>query len=117
MPKPDEDLEALERDFWFGDAAYYRERLTEGCLMIFPGMGIVGREQLIAGIESGTRWSTVSFETWRRDDPADDVAIIAYRASALRPGMPSLYRVDCGSLYVRAGELWRLAFHQQTPAA
>jgi hypothetical protein len=110
-----DDLEAAERAFWFGDADHYRARLTDNCAMIFPGMGIVGRETLIAGIESGARWTTVSFESWRRDDPADGVALVAYRASAMRNGMAAPYRVDCGSVYVRADGRWRLAFHQQTP--
>ena len=111
------DLEAMERDFWFGDADHYRASLTPGCLMIFPGMGIVGREQLIAGIASGPRWSAVSFDEWRRDDPADGVAILAYRARATRPGMETPYRALCGSLYVRESKAWRLAFHQQTTDA
>ena len=110
-----DDLEKLERDFWFGDADHYRASLTDGCLMVFPGMGIVGRDTLIAGIESGPRWTSVSFESWRRDDPADGVALVVYRASAMRTGMASPYRVGCGSLYVRIDGRWRLAFHQQTP--
>ncbi len=116
MAGEDDDLEALERSFWFGDADHYRARLTDGCLMIFPGMGIVRREAVIAGIRSGPRWTTVSFETWRRDDPAPDVAVVAYRASAMRPEMSAPYRVDCGSLYVCRDGRWRLAFHQQTPS-
>ena len=117
MAANDEDLEALERTFWFGDADHYRARLTDDCLMIFPEMGLVGREALIAGIESGPRWATVSFETWRRSDPAPGTALVAYRASAMRAGMSAPYRVDCGSVYVRADGRWRLAFHQQTPVA
>ena len=113
----EDDLEAAERAFWFGDADHYRASLTDGCLMIFPGMGIVGRDALIAGIESGPRWSTVSFESWRQDAPAEGVAIVAYRATAMRPGMTAPHRVDCGSLYLRTGEGRRLAFHQQTPVS
>lgn len=117
MSESDVALEALEREFWFGDGELYRASLTDGCVMIFPGMGIVARDALIAGIENGPRWSTVAFESWRRDDPGDGVAVVAYRAAALRPGVTSPYRVDCGSLYVRMEERWRLAFHQQTLVA
>ena len=112
-----EDLQALERAFWFGHAAHYRDSLTPGCIMVFPGMGVTDRETLIAGIETGPRWSTVAFEDWRRDDPAPGVAVAAYRATAMRPGMAAPYRADCGSLYVEIEGEWRLAFHQQTPVS
>ena len=111
-----DQLEQEERSFWFGDADHYRASLTPGCLMVFPGMGSVGREALIAGIESGPRWSHVAFEDWHRDDPAPDVAIVAYRAVATREGLDGPYRANCGSCYVRDGGRWRLAFHQQTLA-
>ncbi|WP_129791739.1 nuclear transport factor 2 family protein [Sphingosinicella sp. CPCC 101087] len=109
-----DDLQAVERAFWFGDAEHYRACLTPGCLMVFPGMGIVGRKQLIAGIEAGPRWSAVSFQDWRRDDPQEGVAIVAYRATATRAGMDAPYRALCGSVHVRDGGRWRLAFHQQS---
>ena len=114
MTVPGEDFQAIERAFWFGDADYYRRRLTGDCTMVFPQLGVLDRETLIAGIESGPRWSHVEISAWRCDRPADNVAVIAYRAVASREGRTEPYRAWCGTLYVRRGDDWLMAFHQQT---
>jgi hypothetical protein len=114
MTAASDDLHALERAFWFGDAQHYRANLTPGCLMVFPGMGVATRNEIVAGVESGPRWATVAFGDWRRHDPRPDVAIVAYRATATRADRSEPHIVLCGSVYVRDGEDWRLAFHQQT---
>ncbi|WP_162806582.1 nuclear transport factor 2 family protein [Sphingosinicella terrae] len=115
MTQASEELQAIERAFWFGDAGHYRARLTPDCMMVFPQIGVLDRETLIAGIEKGPRWSHLDISGWRCDQPAEGVAVIAYRAVAGREGMAEPYRAWCGSLYVRIEEGWLMAFHQQTP--
>lgn len=46
--------------------------------------------------------------------PADDIAILTYRARADR-GEDERYRALVSSGYVRRGGEWKMAFHQQTP--
>ncbi len=113
----DDSLEALERAFWFGDEDFYRRNLTDDCLMVFPGMGPVDREALLADLSGSPRWTGVDIARWLRPDPAEGTAIVAYRASGTRAGMPEPHVADCGSVYVRSECEWRLAFHQQTPVS
>jgi hypothetical protein len=116
MNRADDDFERLERAFWLAGPDHYRSSMTPGCIMVFPGIGALGRDEIIAAVEAAPRWSRVAFADWQRDDPAGGVAIVAYRAAAEREGEAAPYRVHCGSVYVRTDAGWRLAFHQQTPA-
>jgi hypothetical protein len=39
------DLIALEKQFWKGDADFYRQRLTAEALIVFPdAVGVLGKE-------------------------------------------------------------------------
>jgi hypothetical protein len=111
-----DELREIERAFWLADAEYYRRTLAPGCVMVFPGMGIVGRDAILGGIERAPRWSAVDFHDWHREDPEPGVAVVAYRAEARREGERHSYLAFCGSLHVRHADGWRLAFHQRTPA-
>lgn len=106
-------LQRLEAQFWTEDAAFYRSHLAEDCLMVFPGMGILNREQIIEGIAGGSRWEHVTIDDLQLAHPACDVAILAYRGTAEREG--ERYTALVSSLYARREGRWKLIFHQQSP--
>jgi len=111
-------LADLERQFWRGDAEFYRDNLTDDAVMVFPDpVGIMDRDATVAAIAGGARWQDVALEDVRVITIADDVAILVYRAVATRAGADDPYRTLASSTYVRRDGRWRLAVHQQTPAA
>jgi hypothetical protein len=115
-----EELLDLERAGWRalssrdGEAAsFYGRILDEHCLMLLPG-GIVieSRDEAVSSMQ-GQSWESFELDQARILELADDVVVLAYRASARRGA--SEYRAWVNSTYVRRGREWRLALHQQTP--
>lgn len=114
-----DNLLALERQFWNGDAAFYRQHLDDTCLVAFTQMsGAFGKGDIADSIKDGTRWRDLQMALKGIVEPAPGVAILTYQASAKRPdGAP--YEALVSSGYVKRsndGEAaWKMAFHQQTP--
>ena len=48
-------------------------------------------------------------------DLTPDSAVLAYRVAASRPRRTTSTTRSLNSTYVREGDEWRLALHQQTP--
>ena len=116
MPLKD-DLLAIERALWSGGAETYREHLDDDCVIAFTEMaGVYSRDQVAAMVESGPRWRDVALEVEGMLQPADDIAILTYRARATR-GESEHYHALIGSGYIRRGGEWKMIFHQQTPLA
>jgi hypothetical protein len=105
----------LERMFWVEGAAFYREWLAEECVMVFPGVGLMTRAQVIEGIDRSPRWAEVQFGDEHVIDVGPDSRILCYHATARRQGEPE-YAALVSSVYVRRGDGWKLTFHQHTPA-
>lgn len=123
MPGGDEDtsaLVALEREGWAalstsGEAArrFYERVLDEEVLMLLPGGMVLDDRGAIVEAMSGPPWDRHALEEVRVDRPLDDVGVVTYGAVAERAGQE--YSALFSSLYVRRGDDWKLAFHQQTP--
>lgn len=112
-----EELWALEERFWLGDALFYEQRLAVDARMVFPQpMGMMGRAQILASIESGKRWRRVEFADQHLVAPAEGTAVLIYAVAADRGSAASAYRAQCSSVYVRSAGRWQLAVHHQTPA-
>lgn len=112
----DADFWEAERALWLGGAEAFRARIARDCTMVFPDpAGIVAGEAIVASIEGAPRWQRVDFAERSLARTGAEAVVLAYRAEASRPGARP-YRALCGSSYVKAGERWRLVFHQQTPA-
>jgi hypothetical protein len=111
------ELVKLEEQFWRGDAAYYQRHLAERALMVFADpIGVLDRNQVVASIEDSARWRAVRFDDVRFLRPADGVAILTYRANAMREGDETAYSALASSTWVDTASGWKLALHQQTPA-
>lgn len=114
-----EALLALEEQGWQslsnGTAArFYQEHLTEEAIMMLPIVGMLDRQSIIDGMESTRAWDWFRLEHVRLLPLGDTSATLAYTATAGRKDRPE-YRALMSSTYVRSGNTWKLAFHQQTP--
>ncbi|HYG62790.1 MAG TPA: DUF4440 domain-containing protein [Thermoanaerobaculia bacterium] len=112
------ELWDLERQFWTGGAPIYEERLAPESLMVFPQpAGVLDRAATIAAIQQAPRWEDVRFSSQRIAFPGPQVAVLVYEATADRSAPDTEYAAQCSSTYVKLGGSWKLALHQQTPAA
>lgn len=75
--------------------------------------GVSSRES-IAEQADANRWQGLDIEVEGFLQPTDDVALLTYRASAVR-GKNAPYDARVSSGYVRRGGNWKMMFHQQTP--
>jgi hypothetical protein len=110
----EEDLIALERQFWSSKPEAYLRNADDECLIAFPQMArVMGREEMADMAEEG-RWSDLSIDRKGLLELSQDVTIFTYEAKARRSdGQP--YHALVSSAYVRRNGSWKLAFHQQTP--
>jgi hypothetical protein len=65
-------------------------------------------------VTDGERWRDVQMDVEGLLAPSDNIALLTYRASAVR-GADEKYRALVSSGYVKRNGSWKLAFHQQTP--
>ena len=114
-----QELLDLETDAWDalttpGEAArYYADILADDVLMLFPGgMVIDDRDTVVASMDAPP-WSSFDITDARVLPLGMDAAVLAYRVHARRDDRD--YDALLNSTYVRDGDTWRLALHQQTP--
>jgi hypothetical protein len=112
-----DDLYEIEKNFWTGDAQYYRQNLAEKCMVVFTEMaGLKNREEVAAMITDPQRWQDLKLKDRNVVELADGAVLLSYRASAKRAnGQP--YEALVSSAYVKENGRWKMAFHQQTPIA
>ena len=110
------ELVSIEKNFWSGDADFYRKHLDVECLTAFPDMaGIASREEVAQMVRKDEpRWRNVLIDVKGLIQPAPGVAILTYEATADRDE-DEHYEALVSSAYVKRGSEWKLAFHQQTP--
>lgn len=114
-----DELFAIEEGFWLGDQAFFRDHLDDRCLLAFPQMGemhgVKSRDEVAATASTQPgRWKDLNMSDRHVVRPAEDVAIISYRADVKRfDGEP--YAALIGSGYVKRDGGWKLAFHQHSP--
>jgi hypothetical protein len=113
-----EDLLALERKGTEAlttgrGAAFYAEVLTDDALMVVPGY-VVDKAMFLASVGSESAWSSFAIEEARVVQLTPVCAIVLYRGRGIRPGQEE-YVARISSTYVKCGEAWKLAYHQQTP--
>ena len=112
----EKDLLALEKKFWTGDAEFYRQNVDASCLVAFSAemAGVMSNKDLAATAKDGNRWKKLDIKLKGLVEPADDVAILSYEASATRSnGEPYAALVSTG--YAKRSDGWKMMFHQHTP--
>ena len=112
----EQDLLALERQFWTGNADFYRQHLDEKCLTAFTDMAGVKSKEAIAGMlkEEGETWRNLKIDEKGFIVLDPNAVILTYEASGDRKNGEH-YQALVSSGYVRRNGNWKLAFHQQTP--
>ncbi len=96
-------------------ADFYRRVLDDAVVMVLPGgMVLTDRDQIIEAMR-GQPWASFRLEEPRVLRPTADTGVVTYGVVAHREGAPQ-YSALMSSLYVRRGEHWKLALHQQTRA-
>lgn len=115
-----EDLLKREREAWRalstdGETAanHYQAALARDVLMLLPGGLVIDERQDVIDSMRGAPWDGVEISEERVLELGDDVAVVAYRATAHRSGQG--YEPLFNSTYLRQNGNWRLALHQQTP--
>jgi len=114
------DLITIERTLWENNPEIYHDRYSPEALLVLPGIGRIDRDTAVAAIQKenveGRAWAEVRFDDvdgrWIKSDSA---ALITYMATARWNYESTASETFCASVYVRVGESWRVAFHQQTP--
>lgn len=115
-----EELIALEHEGWDALVAgnggrYYREHLTADVLMAFP-FGVLTRDATIEAMESAPAWERYEITEPQVVQLSDDSGIVVYEVVAQRPGEDP-YSAVVSTTFVRDGDGWKVAFHQQSAKA
>ena len=113
-----EELFAIEDGFWLSGEDHFLEHVDQECLLAFPQMGemhgVFARERVAATATNSNRWRDLRLGDRHLLRVDDQVAIISYRADAMRAdGQP--YSALVSSAYVQRSDGWKLAFHQHSP--
>ncbi len=110
-----QDLVALERQFWTGDVTFYRQHLDEKCLTVFKEQaGVFSKEDVAQQAKNPNRWQVQQIQPKGFLQPTDDTAIVTCEVYAKRnTGEP--YHTLTSSGYIRRHGEWKMTFHQQTP--
>jgi hypothetical protein len=110
-----DDLLAIERGFWTGDAEYYRRHLDEVCITAFAEMAGAFKKEDIAGmIKDSDRWRDWNIGVIAMLEPTPELAIFTYKVKAARK-TGDAYAAVVSSGYVKRNGAWKMVFHQRTP--
>ena len=106
-------LWALEEQFWSGGLDSARTTTAKDAVMIFPyPAGILQGDAIWQFLKIGSPWRSVRMSD-RNCSRHGDIAILAYGASAEKPGT-IIYQAFCASTYVLDDGKWIRLSHQQT---
>jgi hypothetical protein len=115
MSKIKDNLLEIEKAFWTGDEAFYKEHVDKDCLVAFEEMsGVMSNAKIAATVKDGNRWRDLKIDAIGAVEPKEDVTILSYEVKAVRQnGEPYAALVSSG--YVKRGNDWKMMFHTQTP--
>lgn len=106
----------LEEKFWTGDKEFHASHLAGEAYMVLPSpVGILDRNRTLESLDGVDRWRDVGMSERHLVELADDAAALVYSVTAKKENDARPYHALCSSAYVRKGEEWLLALHQQTP--
>ena len=104
----------MEHRLWLDGAPVYEKAMDPECLMVFPGMGVMGAEAIVQSLRNAPRWEKVHMENRTLSNPVATISVLAYKAHGEREG-DDTYSCLCTSTYRYDGDRWLLIQHQQTP--
>jgi Domain of unknown function (DUF4440) len=106
------ELLEIERELAAGDGGVYDRHLADGAIVIVPGQTL-DKAATVTAMDASPGWEEFSIEGERVLPVGDGTALLTYRFHGRRGA--SEYEAVLSSAYVREGDDWKLAFHQQTP--
>jgi hypothetical protein len=109
----EEEILAIETELAQGDDSTYRRYLADDALVIVPG-GTLTRDECVEAMAASPGWLSVRLTSPSFVTLSDDQVLVSYDFFGERSG--ETYDARMTSIYRRAGDGWRLRFHQQTPA-
>ena len=108
----------IERRLWTNDARLYRDTLLQDAILIFPETDVITTDAAVEAIRQenaeGRRWAEVGLEQARTAALSGDVVLLTYRVTARWEHEREPIEARASSVYVRRGDRWKLAHHQQT---
>jgi hypothetical protein len=115
-----QELIAAERRGWEAlcsdeASSYYEDHLTDDALMAFP-FGVLDREQALTAMAAAERWSRFHMADPQVIPLGPDAGVVVYAVTAQRAEREPFSAI-VSSTFVRSGENWKLAFHQQSFAS
>jgi hypothetical protein len=116
-----EQLLEIERSLWNNDAEGYYERYSPSAILVFPGVGRIGRDTAVAAIRKenaeGRAWAEVTMDDVDgRWIVPDAVALLTYLAMARWNYESEASGYLCSTVYLRRQGTWQVSLHQQTSA-
>jgi hypothetical protein len=111
----DEEVWTLEERLWLEGAGVYENVLDPACLMAFPGVGVLRAADILDGVKTAPRWTSVAMTNRALGRAGESVIVVGYTAEGHRPGAEP-YRCFCTSTYRRDAGRWKIVQHQQTIA-
>jgi hypothetical protein len=109
----EQDLLAIDKNFWTGGPEAYLAHCDDRCLVVFSEMAKVRSKEDIAKTAEAGRWGDINLTPKGFMQLSDQSAIVSYECSAKRKGGQP-YRALISSGYIRRPDGWKMAFHQQT---
>jgi hypothetical protein len=110
----DDEIMAIETELAEGDDSTYERYLTGDALVIVPGAAM-SKAETVAAMAESPGWLSVRLVGPAITDLAPGLVLLSYDFHGKRAEME--YDARLTSIYRETPEGWRMAFHQQTPAA
>jgi hypothetical protein len=114
------ELLMIERTLWENNARVYHDTYVSDAVLIFQGVGRIDRETAVAAIQKENAEGRAGVEVHFDDAvgrwlTTDTAVLVSYCATARWNYETVASQTLCSTVYIRQGEAWRVAFHQQTP--
>ncbi len=115
-----DDLQELERAGWEAlttesGADFYRDLMTDDGVMLLANGSALGRDDVVETLRESEPWQRFDITDVSVLPITEDVAVLHYRVMAFRSPEAEAFAGRLASTYVRQGDAWKLALHQQTP--
>jgi hypothetical protein len=112
-PETGPEIWKAEEVMWTGGTDAFQRRMGPVCVMTFPGIGVLERDEILPTLAVAPRWSHIDMKEKHLAE-TDGMIVLGYRAYAIRDG-DAPYNAFCSSTWISTPEGWRIVQHQHTP--
>jgi hypothetical protein len=95
-------------------SAFYGDIMTPDGVMVIADGSVMSRDEVVLALGSSPPWQSYEIDVPRLVAIGDDARALIYRGTGRRADHPPFVAMMT-SVYVRAGDAWKLALFQQTP--